>query len=61
MFRKRIQELEHFDYECLMPIQVVERLQKETEMAASYLSLSPSLSCLVLQANKWKMAAVIAR
>ena len=53
--------MENFDYECMTPELVAERLRKETDTAASYLSLSPSLSCLVLQATKWKMAAVIAR
>lgn len=59
--RKRIQELMSFDYDCLTPLQVADRLNKDAETASNYLLLSTSQSCLVLQANKWKMAAVIAK
>ncbi|CAK8687789.1 unnamed protein product [Clavelina lepadiformis] len=59
--RKRMQELEYYDYQCLTGTEVEEKLAKDTETTAELLNISPPLAQLVLLANKWKITAINTR
>nr|CAB3222875.1 E3 ubiquitin-protein ligase ARIH2 [Phallusia mammillata] len=56
--KKRIQELEHFQYETFTTENVKAKLLNDMETASGTLNISPSLARIVLHHVKWKLPVV---
>lgn len=57
--KKKIQDLEYIEYECLTLPEVDEKLESECAAFASKIKVTGPLAALVLQANKWQSGAVL--
>lgn len=57
--KKMLQDLEYFDYKCLTPEEVDDKLDNECASLANRLKVTSSVASLVLQAHKWKSSSII--